>query len=444
MTDRRESKLEASIGLSRKWDAREAGREVAKSAIKNLIQPPSFFLLFSTIHYKDHGGFQEFLNGVWDVLPEGTPLIGGTIAAFINNYGCYSRGATALAVSYPNMDVAVGIGKHTKRKPKNAARQCANMILDRLKNSNYKNKFLIDVISGPETPNLPIVGRINYINNRFLGWIASYIGMKLFSILGGGPGKEEDIIQQLSLYMPNYNIFGGSSVDKGEIFKNYQFIDNEFHTNSVVAIGCSIDLSIFLDGVIGLHPTNKKFEITDTTAHGRVITKINNQPARAEIVKLLDYPEEKLEQIEHFYYTTSDYFPITFEENADRVIGMGPFLGNSIVMGHRVGGKHANFLSITGEEITNNINKIFQNFNQDSFPFIFSYSSSIYPFMLGRKTFDIKTLLDIKIGKTPYLMVCPMVENIRIIGNEPSIRVYSTNIFSLGKFSKVGRDNNYK
>ena len=103
MNDKSESKLEASIGFSRKWDAREAGREVAESAIKRLSKPPSFFLLFSTIHYKDHGGFQELLDGVWDVLPEGTPLIGGTIAGFVNNYGCYTRGATALAVSYPDM-----------------------------------------------------------------------------------------------------------------------------------------------------------------------------------------------------------------------------------------------------------------------------------------------------------------------------------------------------
>ena len=119
-----ESKLEASIGMSREWDARKAGREVAKSAIKNLKTPPNFFLLFSTIHYKDHGGFQEFLNGVWDVLPKGIPLIGGTVAGFLNNHGCFTRGATALAVAYPNLDVAIGIGRNTRKNPKKAAKNC--------------------------------------------------------------------------------------------------------------------------------------------------------------------------------------------------------------------------------------------------------------------------------------------------------------------------------
>ncbi|MCD6237631.1 MAG: hypothetical protein J7K13_06755, partial [Thermoplasmata archaeon] len=75
--------LKAGVGLSRKWDAREAGREVALSTLEKLDgENPKFFLLFSTIHYEKYGGFQELLNGVWDVLPEGTPLIGGTVAGF--------------------------------------------------------------------------------------------------------------------------------------------------------------------------------------------------------------------------------------------------------------------------------------------------------------------------------------------------------------------------
>ena len=52
-----ESKFEAAVGMSRKWDAREAGREVARSAIQKLRHPPNFFLLFSTIHYEKYGFF---------------------------------------------------------------------------------------------------------------------------------------------------------------------------------------------------------------------------------------------------------------------------------------------------------------------------------------------------------------------------------------------------
>ncbi|PNX48255.1 MAG: hypothetical protein BV459_02695, partial [Thermoplasmata archaeon M11B2D] len=154
-----EQKFEAAVGMSRKWDAREAGREVAETAIKKLSRPPDFFLLFSTIHYEKHGGFQEFLNGVWDVLPKGTPLVGGTVAGFMNPEGCYTRGATAMAVSYPNMNVAVGFGKNTKRNPLTAARKCAKMLKEGLKESSYQNKFIMTIISGGLGPQILGMGR---------------------------------------------------------------------------------------------------------------------------------------------------------------------------------------------------------------------------------------------------------------------------------------------
>ena len=116
----KKAEFEAAVGMSRKWDAREAGREVARSAIEKLSRPPSFFLLFSTIHYEKHGGFQEFLNGVWDVLPKGTPLIGGTVAGFMNNYGCFTRGATSIAIESTDIKILSGIAHNTKRYPKKA------------------------------------------------------------------------------------------------------------------------------------------------------------------------------------------------------------------------------------------------------------------------------------------------------------------------------------
>lgn len=137
----KKQEIDAAVGMTRKWDAREAGREVARNTIKQLNSPPNFFLLFSTIHYRDHGGFEEFLNGVWDVLPEGTPLIGGTVAGFMNNYGVYTQGATALSVSSSNMDISIGYGKNTKRNPKKAAKKSVDMIIKGLKNSEYKKNF---------------------------------------------------------------------------------------------------------------------------------------------------------------------------------------------------------------------------------------------------------------------------------------------------------------
>jgi hypothetical protein len=86
---------EVGVGLSREWDPEKAGREVVKTALKNLNHDPKFFLLFCTIHFdKGENGIDRFVKAAYESLPEDTPLVGGTVAGFMNNYGCYTRGAT--------------------------------------------------------------------------------------------------------------------------------------------------------------------------------------------------------------------------------------------------------------------------------------------------------------------------------------------------------------
>jgi hypothetical protein len=383
--------------------------------------------LFSTIHYKDHGGFKEFLEGVWKVLPEGTPLIGGTVSSFMNNYGCFSRGATALAVSYPNIDIALGVGNHTKRSPKAAATQCAKMINKKLKNSKYKNRFLINFISGPTIP----FGKINVVKNKISGWIISHLIIRLFSLFETGIAKEEDVIECLARHLPDYNILGGSTTDI-KLKNNYQFVGKEIYENSIVALGCTTDCSINLDGVIGGDLTDKSFEITGMACNNRVITKINDKPAKDELFKVLDFSEEQFKELELFYTKTTEYLPITFDENRDRLIGIIGLFGSNVVIQTRAAGKTVRFVSATGKEAVESIRKNIQKVKFDSCPFIFGLNSAIYVFMLGEKTFEIKSIFDEKCGDIPYLMVQPIFENIGFPGKNPSIRTYSSNMLTIG------------
>ncbi|MEM4258943.1 MAG: hypothetical protein QXL17_07330 [Candidatus Thermoplasmatota archaeon] len=99
----------------------------------------------------------------------------------MNNYGVYVHGATALAVSYPYMDVAVGYGRNTKRNPKKAARQCAEMIKKGLKDSPYKNKFLFNFVSGPETMKIPGQGYKKVVDSGFMSkFISLAFGMSQY------------------------------------------------------------------------------------------------------------------------------------------------------------------------------------------------------------------------------------------------------------------------
>jgi len=321
------SNIEASIGFSRKWNSKEAGREVAKNIIKKLNTPPSFILLFSTTHYQNTGGFKDVLKGIWEVIPKGTPLIGGTVSSFINNYGCFSRGVTALAVSYPNMDVAVGVGKYTKIRPKNAAKTCASMIKKDLKNSKYKNKLIIDVISGPTIPNIPGIGRFMKIESKAIGNLFSYFLVDFFSFLGHGIGKEGDVLNELSRQFPDFQIIGNSA---GERLFNYQFVNDKVYTNSIVALGCSFDVSVDINSAIVSHETDKTFKITDTTYNNRIITRIDNKPARDTFFNLLDVDSHQFGDFDDFYYKTSVYFPMTFEEKKENTLGVCGLFGDNI------------------------------------------------------------------------------------------------------------------
>jgi len=428
MNDDSHSKLEASLGFSRKWDAREAGIEAAKKVIKKLNTPPSFILLFSTTHYKSTGGFKKLLSGICEVIPKGTPLIGGTVSSFINNYGCFSRGVTALAVSYNNIDVAVGVGKYTKIRPKDAAKNCASMIKKGLEKSKYNNKLIIDVISGPTIPNIPGIGRFMKIESKTLGTLLSYFFVDFFSLLGHGIGKEGDVLYELSKHFPDFQIIGNSA---GERLFNYQFANDKVYTNSIVALGCSFDIPVNINSAIVSHETDKTFKITDTTYNNRIITKIDNKPARDTFFNLLDVDSHQFGNFDDFYYKTSVYFPMTFEEKKENTLGVCGLFGDNIVLHEKAAGKNVRILSVTGKEIINNIDEIIKTSNQSS-PFTLIFFSSLYSYILHDRTHDIKDKLEKFYGDKPFLALGSLVENVKIKNKDPSVHVYSINMFQLG------------
>ena len=231
--------LKAGVGLSRKWDAREAGREVALSALEKLDgENPKFFLLFSTIHYEKYGGFQELLNGIWDVLPEGTPLIGGTVAGFMNNYGCFTRGATALAVSYPNIDVAIGVGHNTKRDPAGAVRSACDQL--REESGKYANNFIIEIVATAVIPKLPRVGQKNVILSKKVGDTFVKL-LPAMGRLGYGFDRADEIIELLSKKISDRTIIGGCTMDDNKFLGNYQFIGKKIEENSLALLNISSD-----------------------------------------------------------------------------------------------------------------------------------------------------------------------------------------------------------
>lgn len=357
------NKFSVSMGMSRKWDAHEAGREVARKVIEKLKSPPNFFLLFSSIHYQKKGGFEELLKGVWDILPQGTPLIGGSVAGFINNFGCFSRGVTALSVSYPNMDVSIGYGENTKRNPRNATMNCMSHITNELKKSDYKNPFLLDIISSGIVPQLPGMERKKVIKSKMTSFVASKgLGFSL-KYLQKGAGRDEEILDYLinknKTDGEEYKILSGSATDDVNQLKNFQFYNDKILTNSIVAIGLKSDFENEVYSTHGLRETGISFKITETDSSKRLVNKINNKPAVPELLKILNWSEEFLDED---IYKRIFYYPIyTLSPDGKKYPLVIPyFLSNSFLLAFKLRSNDAELLTLSGKDL---INAVQENIN---------------------------------------------------------------------------------
>ena len=399
------SKTEAAVGMSRKWGAREAGKEVAETTIRQLHEPPNFFLLFSTIHYEDHGGFQELLNGVWDVLPKGTPLVGGTVRGFINTYGCYTRGVTALAVSSTDMDVAIGYGKNTKRNPKKAAQQCARMIKKGLQDDSYEHKFLLNIISASSIPDIPPLGRKKIIS----AGLAPKAMMQMFGfsqyVLQKGAGRDDEVMEEMIKQFPEYCMLGGGTIDDGPNLRNFEFYDHDILTNSIVSLGLRTHYNLDVLTTHNMKKTNIDFKITKTSKDGRIIKEINRKPATSEFLRLLNWPLDFLD--DRTWFNTNFYFPLGFHLNAKtdmfapRVIGV--ILGESLITTIRSKDPNGSILTIDGRGLLNTIdNNLGAYSNSPDFSLIASCTTRLET--LGEKVYQSRDRVLKYFGNKPFII----------------------------------------
>jgi hypothetical protein len=394
--------LEAAVGMTRKWDAREAGREVAENTIRKLSRPPDFFLVFTTIHYEKNGGFQQFLNGIWDVLPPETPLVGGTVVGFINPEGCYTRGASALAVSSVQMDVVIGMGKGTKRNPKKAARTCATQICKGLEKSNNKNKFLLTLVAGPGFIKIPGYGYKKVIDSGITSkFVISAIKLSRL-LLQRGSSREDEVFGEIAKKLPDFNIILGTTLDDIRGISNYQFYGKKVYSNAVVCLGFSTNLDMNLCTSHGMKETEKKFIITKLKNH-QIIQEINSEPALEEFYRIMNWPAGFINEktMEH----TILYYPISLKrENREVTVVMPFILKNSIMTPCLIDAGEARVLTISGKDLINSLNQCI-NFNEFEPGFgLFSNCMTILQ-TLGEKVNLIQEETTKKFGGKPYLMI---------------------------------------
>jgi hypothetical protein len=430
-----ESEFSAAVGLSREWDARKAGREVASDALTKLKgKKPDLFLLFSTIHYEKYGGFKEFLAGVWEILPPGTPLVGGTVAGFINNQGCFTRGASALAISYPRMDVVIGLGKNTKRDPVRAARSCASMIKKGLKESEYSHKFIISVISGTKVMEVPLAGQKNVIISKPLARILK-LGLSLSTVLmQKGPGREEEVLEGLTKDLSDYTLTHISTIDDMYLLRNYQFMGAEVLTDAITAIAFSTDMDYCTDYAHGGVPV-KEININKHSLNNRLTDEIDGKPAATEFAERMKLPKR------FFFEDTAwqkrfPYFPIGFEKNGrilPRAIVM--VLNESLFTKTRIESDKACILSMSGRKMSEAVEELLKSeeFVRIEPFFGLIVSCGIRLTAIGDKIYHSRDMLQTYYKEKPFLAVFTAGEGMYTPEKGLYVLEESINISSFGK-----------
>jgi hypothetical protein len=399
-------KCNAVIGTTRKFNAKEAGTHLGETLRHQLEEVPDFVVLFSTIHYMKRGGFKSFLQGFYSVFPEDVKLVGGTVRGFVNNDGCYARGATALAVSSSEMNVAIGIGHNTKRDPQKAAKQCAVELQNELGTSNFKNGFLLNIIAGAELPNIPPIGTKKIIKPG----VTSKTLLKMFSVsqktFQMGAARDEEILEEMVSLMPKYSMLSGGTLDDGPGFQNFQFYNQHVVKNSIVSLGLKTNRNVFVKSTLNMKKTPIEFEITKTSKDKRVIHEINGKPALKELLRLLDWPIEILN--EETWLQTTFYFPIgsqtvTNSKNNDSAHVIGVILGNSLVLTCKLIGSRATILTIDGKGLLDAIdeNLKYIDFN----PYFGLISSCITRFeTLGYNMYDVREKVQTYMKQRPFIV----------------------------------------
>jgi hypothetical protein len=421
------------VGFSRQLDARTAGREIASSLLKDMDSiHPDIVLLYTSIHYKDHGGFQELLNGIYEILPSSTQLIGGTTAGFIIPQGVFVSGGAAFGIKSINVDFSIAIEKNIKRHPNLSAINAAKIIKHDLENSKFKNRFVLTHASGITTPKIPFFPEnLRIIHNKQLSWLLKIGTYLSLWFLQKGPGREEEIIEILAEKLPEYNMIGGSFVDDNKGYFNFQFHNKQFGTNWLVTLGIATDYDISVKSSFGLSSTERKFNITKKSLYGLVIEKINNKSPFEQINKIMNWPKEFLVDNARILRRTF-YNPIGYEINGKQYVSVMAFIfGESIMVSPKIRCEEVCIMNTTGRELIESVEENLADTREEDIKFAFITSCIARLETLGREVYQVHGKLLKHFNGKPFIQMYAVGEDVytKELGAKHIAESYNTAIF---------------
>jgi len=385
--------LKVCVATSRKWKGEDIAREITEK-IKKDTPEPKFILLFSTIHHKNE--FKPMLKGIKKEFPD-APLVGGTVAGFMNQDGVFTRGVTALSLEGP-ITTSRALGKNNRFYGPSLGKILGEKII-RLDKNNSKKKILLCFSSGGTIFNIPFIGHKRSIN-RIPKFIVP-IFMKFSKVLKRGPGREDEIMYEISNTAKEYYILGGSVMDNNRFLENYIFSDTEVLYDSTVCLSVALDAQVSLKREDGLKDTNKKLKITKNSKDQRIIYTFNGRPAKKEWLLKMGWPQKFLSDT--LLHRITLYYPFCYYLNGKKVTNVvALILGDSLITVHKTAATEIEILEADGKSLVEAARKTIPFTNV---PVVgIGISCGIRLETLGKKAYNVQRVLKEELN-TPFLVV---------------------------------------
>ncbi|MFA5357585.1 MAG: hypothetical protein WC308_01550 [archaeon] len=394
--------FEIGIGTSQNWDPEKASLEATTDALSKLTHPPTFVLLFSTIHYEKNNGFQKILDTTYTKIPKETPLVGGTVAGFMNNNGCYTRGMTILTCYSDEIEPNIDFASNIKINPQTAS--------NKLNFQDNENSIIITNIANGTVPNLPFLGRKRIIRAPLPDKILLK-SVELLSLFGYGVGREPEFEKNLAQRLPNTSQLIVANYDDNNSLSNYQFHKKAVLKNSASCLQLKFKNNFSMNSEFGAIETGKKFTISDEGVYGCAFSKANKNNALDELWDLLGWDKSSLtEQI----YRRTYYYPIGYkiDDKKYSLHIMGLVINNSICTTHKFDKKENEFFVTSGKKIIESVKNMTDQNEKNNF--IFGNFCTSHLETLGKKIFQINELI-----KENHLIVFSAGEGYKYKKEEP-------------------------
>ncbi len=421
--------FQTGVGVSQHSDSSSAGHDACLKAISEIPSDPSFILVFSTIGYEKNDGFAKILESVSLLTKGKIPIIGGTTSGFMTNQGVFSHGVAVMAVFSPDSKITALYENNTKGNPKAVAEKVSEKILVN-DDKNFKNKFLVEFISGPTIPRFPIINRLNFVKYKKIGYILTKAGMPITSMLGYGVAKDDIILTGIREKCQSYAIIGGSCIDDGKLFGNFQFFGKQVLTNSFVGLAIQTNDDVETDGSLHMEKTNTTFNVTATSENGTVIDKIDGRPAFEVFKEKLNLTALAFRD-QHLLYRTTLFYPISTSENIESSTAIGAVYGDHILIGHKLISNKIELLNASGHRILDMSEKLKKILSQKSGMLYVSACETSCE-AVGAKIYKQKEIIDSLRQSMPYLITYFGGEHYSKPNERINVRTHSFNVIAVG------------